>query len=222
MILGIDPGKTGGWCLIDEQGNVVWAKPMPLVGNKITAHGIAEQYREVRSKLPFGEPAKVVIEKIFTKPSDALSTDQMRNLVMLAHLMRKEASESEIGALMNTLGELPPATEIRTDGRVGNLTYAKGAGLLHMAALWGWPVIEVTPQTWCSYMHRGIDKKMRPKDRSRVYLQQHWPKLAEKGSILWPGRTRKPHLGMMDALMVAEWYRLNHIGTPTSRNHLHS
>lgn len=218
MILGIDPGKSGGWCLIDEQGQVLWADAMPLTGGKITAHGVAEQFRQVRSQLEIGQSATVVIEKVFTKPTDALSTDQMRALVQLAHLLRveeaegeKNAAEGEIEALMDNLGELPPASAVKSDGRVGNLTYAKGAGMLYMAALWGWPVVEVTPQTWCKFMHRSVDKSMKPKDRSRAYLQQHFPDMVQKGSILWPGKTRYPHEGMMDALMVAEWYRLNHV-----------
>jgi hypothetical protein len=212
MILGIDPGKTGGWCLIDEQGNVEWAEVMPTIGGKVTAQAVAEQYREVRSRLNFGEAATVVIEKIFTKPSDAISTEQMRILVQIAHLLRSRGSEGEIVALIDALGEIPQPQAVRVDGRVGNLTYAKGAGMLHMPALWGWPCIEVSPATWCRFMHRGIDKGMKPKDRSRTYVAQHHPALAERGSPFWTSeRAKKPHEGIVDAYMVAEWYRLNHV-----------
>lgn len=95
-----------------------------------------------------------------------------------------------------------------TDGRVGLTNYFKGAGLLEMIHLWGWSVTLVSPATWCAAMHKGLPGDVKAKDRSRLLLSQKWPQLYQRGSILWPGvRTTKPHEGLMDAFLIAEWGR---------------
>jgi hypothetical protein len=96
---------------------------------------------------------------------------------------------------------------MKHDGKVGMASYFKGAGLLEMPHLWGWSFVHVPPGTWCKKMHAGIDGKLHPKEKSRVYLSQHWPHLYAKGSDIWPGRTKHPHEGLMDALMIAEYGR---------------
>lgn len=101
---------------------------------------------------------------------------------------------------------------MKHDGKVGMGSYFKGAGLLEMIHLWEWKVVLVPPVTWCTKMHAGIDGKLHPKDKSRVYLAQHFPDLYQKGSPIWPGRTKHPHEGMMDALMIAEYGRLKQSG----------
>jgi len=178
--------------------------PMPLTADKVCGVQIAGLYREIKSLC--AHPPKVYIEKIFTRPSD---TDEG------ALIVTKDGSAPMMVDLNDrTEVELTPGGDClrieykkgKRDGRVGNLNYAKGAGLLDMVLLWDWPVIHVSPRTWCSVMHKGLPS-LPPKEKSRLYISQHWPTLYQKGSDIWPQRMKKPHEGLADALMIAEWGR---------------
>lgn len=214
-VIGVDPGKTGGFALIDQTGRLVSAVAMPTEGGKVTAHKVAGAYHDFRSRLPIGVAPTVVVEKIFTRPSDAMSVTQMRVLVRLAHAYRSGArAVDHVEGLMDLLQgmDLPDPDKIRVDGRVGNLTYAKAAGHLYMPALWGWPVVEVSPKTWCTAMHRSIDKNMPPKAKSRTWVSQHYPELmGHQGPFLTSSRAKVEHEGMVDAFMIAQWYRQHHL-----------
>lgn len=100
-----------------------------------------------------------------------------------------------------------------TDGKVGMASYFKGAGLLEMPLLWDWRFVHVPPQTWCKKMHAGLPSDIHPKEKSRLYLAQHWPHLYQKGSDIWGARCKKPHEGIMDALMIAEFGRQKEYST---------
>ena len=125
----------------------------------------------------------------------------------------------QLAALYNeikSMCKLPPRCFVEkvqarpTDGKVGMASYFKGAGLLEMPMLWGWSFVQVTPPSWCNKMHAGIDAKLHPKEKSRAYISQHWPALYVKGSDIWPPRMKKPHEGLMDSLMIAEYARRFH------------
>ena len=195
-ILGIDPGKTGGFCLMSDCGERFRFWPMPLVGGKVSSVGIAQLYNEIKGLCK--EPPKVFIEKIFSKPTDAVSQadyDSVRDFLDVVKAQGELSRENLI---------VPTLPKIRMDGRVGNLTYAQGAGRLEMCALWGWSITLVSPVTWTKRLHAGIDGKLPPKEKSMVYVSQRWPHLYQQGSPIWPGKTKAPHLGLLDALMIAE------------------
>lgn len=113
----------------------------------------------------------------------------------------------ELARFLATLGRPPTLPPVRLDGRVGNLNYAHGAGLLEMVHLWNWPIVRVPPKTWTSILHKGLPKNLEPKDRSRLYVSERFPELYKKGSELWPARMKNPHLGRLDALMLAVYGR---------------
>lgn len=61
----------------------------------------------------------------------------------------------------------------------------------------------VPPQTWCKVMHSGIDKSIDAKKRSQIVLKREFPNLDLRAT----DRCLNPHLGMMDALLIAEYGR---------------
>lgn len=167
-ILGIDPGKQGGFCLLSPCGKNMRLWKMPLTGGKVCPVQIATLYKEIFTLCR--KPPLTFVEK---------------------------------------------AQVMKTDGKVGMGSYFKGYGFLFMTALWDWPIVEVPPGTWCRTMHAGIDGKMHPKDKSRKYIAQHLPHLYVKGSEMWPERMQKPHEGLMDAYMIAEFGRQKTYGQST-------
>lgn len=65
------------------------------------------------------------------------------------------------------------------------------------------PYTLVTPQRWSKTIHAGIEGGMEPKDKSRVALGRLFPKVDLRASE----RSVKPHEGLMDGLLIAEWGR---------------
>lgn len=98
-----------------------------------------------------------------------------------------------------------------TDGRVGQMNYAQGAGRLEMCAIFGWPMLLVHPFSWTKEMHRGLSKEISAKERSMKVFSMLYPEMYRKGSMFWQHEKRaKPHDGLIDALLIAEYARRLH------------
>lgn len=193
-VLGIDVGRQGSFCLLNADASKMLFWDMPITAGAICGVGIANIYKAVQKLCK--TPPLVFVEKIFTMPTDAISQtayDQARAICVTLK------NKGEV------TGEIPDLPPVRLDGRVGNLNYAKGAGLLEMCHLWGWSVTLVSPKTWVALQHKGLPKDLPAKERSLLYMKQRWPHLYEPGSIVWPERMKAPHLGRLDALMIAEY-----------------
>lgn len=67
--LGIDPGKKGGFVLLDELGNYVKSWRMPSLTRDITSQSIANIYYNINSVTNEIKPT-VFLERIFTAPFD--------------------------------------------------------------------------------------------------------------------------------------------------------
>lgn len=201
-ILAIDPGKTGGFALLSADGTRYRFWQMPLLGKLITAPAIASVYEEIKTLCK--EPPKVFIERIFTMPTDACSQEAYNEAreYLAAHKRNLENG----GPIDSAVPQLP---DVRMDGRVGQSRYAEGYGYLHMCALWQWPITTVSPKTWMAVMYKGLPGHLEKKDRSRYFVQQRWPELMVKGSVIWPERAKKAHDGLCDALCLAEYGRLS-------------
>lgn len=63
--------------------------------------------------------------------------------------------------------------------------------------------IEVTPQKWQKEFHEGIAKDLDPKARSLIAVQRLFP----HANLLATERSKKPHDGYVDALLLAEYGR---------------
>jgi hypothetical protein len=63
--------------------------------------------------------------------------------------------------------------------------------------------IEVTPQAWQKELHEGIDRELDPKARSLIAAKKLYP----DANLLATARSRVPHDGFVDALLLAEYGR---------------
>ena len=77
-----------------------------------------------------------------------------------------------------------------------------------MVAAFGLQYDLVPPVTWAKVMHKGMDKKMKPKDRSLLVLKRNYPGI----DLTATPRSTKPHEGLMDALLIAEYGRRTLLG----------
>ena len=217
MIIGVDPGKSGGFALLDGRGGLVRCDPMPLLGGKISAVAIAELYEAYSREIDFNV-ASVVIEELFTKPNDSLpqaGVDALRAVFealgqILTAVDGDFLSPDHVEDARTAYKAASPYADakIRADGRKGLLSYAKGAGMLFMPALWGWPIKEVKPSIWARKMKEGIDRSLSSKERSVLAAASLWPDDVKKGGRFWTSdRAKSPHDGMVEAALMAEWLR---------------
>ncbi len=148
MIIGIDPGKSGGIAFIDEDGGESWAEEMPVCGKEIDGHEIARRIIEV-------SPDRAVIEKAQAMPKQGVTS---------------------------------------------MFNYGKGFGVvLGILEGLGIPYRLVTPQAWKKAILSGTAKD---KDAAVNYVRRAYPQVN-----LTPGKKRKPHDGMADAVCIADYGR---------------
>lgn len=65
------------------------------------------------------------------------------------------------------------------------------------------PYTTITARSWQAVMHAGLDKRLSTKERSIIAAQRLYPHV----SLLASEKCRKPHDGMADALLIAEYGR---------------
>ena len=165
IIMGIDPGLTGGVVILNDQ-TVIFKSPMPIIKSSKTVSG------KTKTKTLL-DP--VGLRELF------LEWSGMVDMVMLekVHAMPKQGISSTFtfGRVFGTL-----------EGMLTALEY---------------PVTMVSPQTWTKELHRGCERSLKPKDKSRLVLGRLFP-----GLDLTPTeRSKMPHEGMLDALLLAEYGR---------------
>jgi len=73
-----------------------------------------------------------------------------------------------------------------------------------------WPYQLVRPQLWQKMMHVGIHSAVDPKVKSLMAAKRLFP----KESFLATTRSSKPHDGIVDAILMAEYARRIHGGLP--------
>lgn len=67
MIVGIDPGQTGGLAYIDERGCRSWAVAMPVLGKDIDGALLADLLRD-------WAPETVIVEKVHSMPKQGVAS----------------------------------------------------------------------------------------------------------------------------------------------------
>jgi hypothetical protein len=210
MIIGWDPGKSGGACALSESGQILSIDAMPTNEVGVCAVGVAALYRKYLALADFDEPVNVFIEKIFTKPTDAISYSVIKTMgplvksveAYLASIDGDFTAAEHLDALracfegLNANLKGQDLSKIRPDGRVGMLNYAKGAGILQMAAWLGWPITEVMPRTWMKVIKDGAPGHLKPKEQS-FYVARS----------LWPAHMEDATDGQAEAALIAEYGR---------------
>lgn len=219
MLIGIDPGKSGAIAAMRGSGEICGIWGIPYVGSGIDASGVAKVYREIECIMEFDEVAMVFIERIFTKPSDGINMDDVNGLGRLKDAaggyldavdgdFASQGHLDDLRAAYNVVKGFDPS-KIRLDGRVGNLNYAKGAGVLEMCAMLGWPITTVSPRTWMKVIKDGAPGNLMPKEQSVWCGKALWPQMFDKDHpfTFIPGRKTKPDDGRIEACLIAEYGR---------------
>ena len=94
-------------------------------------------------------------------------------------------------------------------GVASSFKFGRTFGVLEgMLTAFGIPFMLVTPQKWCKAMHEGVEKLEDPKKRSVIAAGRLFPNIDLRATE----RSRVPHSGMLDALLIAEWGRRQKYG----------
>lgn len=150
IIIGIDPGKEGGFAIL-EKSTIIYSAPLPYVGDELDI----AQVKRVILEYTRGRPRSAVLEKVHAMPGQGVCS-------------------------MFTFGK----------------GYGELRGLLKALEV---PFHEPTPQQWKKAVLVGIDWKGN-KAASCEYVMKRYPEVD-----LTPGKKRKPHDGIADAVCLAEF-----------------
>ncbi len=148
MILGIDPGQSGGLAFVEpcRSGDRLVHELVPMAGLPDLIDLIYEH-----------KPQHVFLEK--------------------AQAMPKQ-------------------------GVVSMFTYGQHFGeLVGMLVTLKLPFTLVQPTAWTKIIHEGTDSKLTTKERTLQACMRLYP----TAELLATPKSKKPHLGMVDALMIAEY-----------------
>lgn len=105
---------------------------------------------------------------------------------------------------------LEKVSAMPNQGVVSVFKFGRVFGILEaMVAAYKMPVVMVTPRTWCKTMHKGVSPDLSPKAKSGVVLGRLFPEIDLRATE----RSKKPHEGMLDALLIAEYGRKEHYGS---------
>jgi hypothetical protein len=150
IIIGIDPGKSGGVCFMTKNGEVFLTFPMPE-----------------------------------TPPE----------------LLKELEKASFIQGISHAFIE--KAQAMPKNGAVSMFNYGMGFGqILGFVAALKIPYTLVQPRTWTKLMHMGTNGD-EPKKRSLEAVQRIFPTV----NLLASSRCKKPHDGLVDAILIAEYGR---------------
>lgn len=70
-------------------------------------------------------------------------------------------------------------------------------GVLHTCRI---PITLIIPKVWTSDIHEGLDPMLPAKEKSAIAISRMYPGIDFRSS----SRCRKPHDGIMDAVLIAE------------------
>lgn len=150
MIIGIDPGQSGGLATLDE---TLWMEPMPVCDEGgVDAKELARLIHACRG-------AKAAyLEKVHAMPKQGVSS---------------------------------------------TFTFGKNVGItIGVLASFGIPIIEVRPQEWQKRIYENCPHRLEGKDRSKWAFERLFPGIDARAP-----RGRTPHLGMIEAALIADYGR---------------
>lgn len=127
--------------------------------------------------------------------------------------MPSVAKEIDVAGLVRFLGAHKEEIEIAFLEKVHAFPGASGSSMLSFGRIVGIiegaltalaiPFHTVRPGVWCKEIHAGVSGVEAPKDKSRIAVSRLFPQV----NLLATPRSKKPHEGMMDALLIAEYGR---------------
>lgn len=228
FVTGIDPGRDGAIVTLDPRGDIFFSSVLPYKDSQTDHVELAKIYSHLNHLINEHTPAashKIVLEKIFTRPSDNGSEEYLKALEATCVALRGVLDEAttigdkdgpfpltitreHYNNLHDRLGSARKFYTVRDrrDGRVGVLNYAKSAGILFMGAAFGWEYVEVSPKTWGAVMKKGLEGES--KEKSIEAVRRLDPSLLEQPSPLFKSsRARVVHLGLLEAYLMAAYGR---------------
>lgn len=180
LVLGIDPGFTGGLAIIDSKTlEVVEKCPMPMIEVK------KQKSRKVRKTDPEYGKQKT---KTYT------GTHKMVNLHKLN--AKLERMSEQVGVAYLEQVHARPAEGVSSSFRFG-----QGYGNLEAFLIaHGIKTVYVTPQAWTKKIHKGVTSSIDAKGKSVIIVNRLYP----KEEIILEG-CKKPHEGLVDAILIARY-----------------
>lgn len=159
MIVGIDPGLTGGIAVLDNSNRLVILEALPVVAGLLDVRALAGRLRLCHD--PLNEP-DVYLELVGAMPKQGVS------------------STFKFGRTFGTI-----------EGIVGAL---------------GFPLHLIRPKEWQKVSHLGTPGGADPKERSILAASRLYPTAdLVRGTTTTRERASKPHLGLVDALLIAHY-----------------
>lgn len=90
------------------------------------------------------------------------------------------------------------------NGSIGNFKLGRCFGVIQgLLMVFGVPHTAIAPVKWMKEMHQGISKDLPTKQRSATAFRRIFPKI----NALENKRCRVPHMGMIEAALIAEYGR---------------
>jgi crossover junction endodeoxyribonuclease RuvC len=183
IVIGIDPGKSGGIAAINRR-DFIALEPMPVSSDGlIDGRRLAEWIVE-HTGHPHGVWAK---------------NERGHDFV-----------DSEVSVWVEDVHAMPG------QGVCSMFSFGRGLGCIEgVCGALGLAVHRVRPQEWVKEAERvlgdpGVDRgasgKEKAKGRGAVWAKRIWP----HANLLATERSKKPHDGMADALLIA-WYGMRFI-----------
>lgn len=110
----------------------------------------------------------------------------------------------ELGYLMDVHAIIERVHAMPGQGVSSMFSFGKSVGHIEMAlTALRIPFTAVPPQTWQKELHKGIDKKLGPKERSRIAAVRLFPHEDFRAS----SRCKVAHNGIIDSVLLAEYGR---------------
>lgn len=176
--LGIDPGLDGGLVLLSESGEVLEKHIVPTIEN-------VTMKKSKTKKDP--ETGKMAMTESVKRSIDGVALNRILDE------LRPRTTHAILEQVASRPGMSAPA--VFKFGQV----YGIIEGLLIGNKI---PYMTAIPAVWCRVIHAGIPGDD-PKARSLVALNRLFPSVDLRVSA----RASKPHEGLMDALLLAEFGR---------------
>jgi len=177
-VVGVDPGKSGGLAVVSPTAAVAF--PMPIV--PATSKKGRDEYdiAGLRRELAGLQRSVEGLHVVI---------ENLRPFPMTFAKKRQPGQEG--------------APEVSHGGTIANWNRGNSVGLfVGLCAGLGIPYTLVVPQAWQRAMLEGTSPAASTKQRSILAAQRLFPTVS-----LVPPRCRKPHDGLADALLIAEWGR---------------
>lgn len=108
-----------------------------------------------------------------------------------------------------TFAFVEKAQAMPKNGAVSMFTYGQGFGeILGVLASQNVPYELVPPRTWTKEMLAGVPATLEGKARARMACERLFP----AADLIPSPRSKIPHIGLVDAILIAEWGRRKRFG----------